>query len=185
MLGVFYIFAHIVPTIYLIIGLMGFDPSNILILLPIIAVGIFLILMFVALGITGSAKRAMKKGIRSAEHMKKLAISTTLVLVGATLLFVLPLLSVWTFQFLPIIIAMIMLCVAFWLQVKKPRSEYYVVKTNVAPAIGVVAPQAAAVAAAPAENMPPRPKMPPRPEMPPKPEATEVAPEGEVVEDAE
>ena len=128
--GLFILFAHFVPVVATTAELFGFAIGNPIILLPLITTVIFVALLITALVFAAKAKK-MKNGERSPQLMKQLAISNTLVMSGAILMFIMACIFTLSLQYIPALIGVIILCVLLWLQVKNPREEYILVKTEI------------------------------------------------------
>lgn len=128
--GLFVLFAHFVPVVYETIELMGFAIENPIILIPIITTVIFAVLSIVSLILASKAKKRMKNDERSPELMKSLAISNTLIMSASILMFIVACIFTLSLQYIPSFIGVIVLCVTLWLQIKKPREEYFLVKTE-------------------------------------------------------
>lgn len=128
--GLFVLFAHFVPVVYDTIELMGFAFTNPIILLPIITTAVFIILSIVSLVFASKAKQ-LKNGTRNSQLIKALAISNTVLMSGIILMFIVACIYTLSLQYIPAIIGVILLCVTFWLQVKNPREEYFLVKTEI------------------------------------------------------
>lgn len=131
LLGVYLIFARLVPSVYAVIEIAGFDASNSLILVPIIATIVFIVSVIVGACLGRSASKEMKQHKRSKELMKKTAITNTIVVCASFVLYLIACIFALSLHYIPAILAIIVICVIYWLEVKNPREEYIIVKFDV------------------------------------------------------